>query len=498
MLSTVLALSLVSLVPSAPGALPTAPPRIAQEEGAEVQQAIDAAGDDVAKLEALAQGYKDAERDEDARTVYRRILELAPEHEEAHKGLRHHAYDGKWFESYAALSKYKREEAQRMKEEFGLVRYQNEWVPEADLPFLRMGWTKDGDVWKNPVEAARAEEEARRKAEGWLQQTDLVWVPADEAENWNEGRWKCGEQWLSQEEADAYHATIGQWWTYPAESFLVLSTLSWDSTRWAGWYADQVVGELDRIFGLQPAKKPEVVVLSSVEQYNAFSAGDQAAGRPGAEVSGYSSLHYAFFADAWVDVVGQTPVFHGAGVAYWNTNDPALAPFGQFAVRHAAAHSWLEAVDPSWNAISEAIANQQAPTAAAFWAEKRIPLWLRYGAASYVERYLEDKNAGDGGDPWGFRSWALDNVRNKGGLRPLDQIFAFNLSLDDLDGSTRLIQEAGLLVSFVMDGGCAPVREAHAALRRALVAGEPTAEAVAALQKAIADNQEALTEHAGL
>jgi hypothetical protein len=148
--------------------------------------------------------------------------------------------------------------------------------------------------------------------------------------------------------------------------------------------------------------------------------------------------------------------------------------------------------------VSQAIGNQQGMQAAAFWSEKRIPLWLRYGAASYVERYLEDRNAGDGGDPWGFRTWALENVRNKGGLRPLPEVFGFVLDLNNIEGSTKLINEAGLLVSFVLDGQCAPVQQAHAAFKTALQEGQPTAESVQALQQAIVDNEAELRKYAGL
>ena len=45
--------------------------------------------------------------------------------------------------------------------------------------------------------------------------------------------------------------------------------------------------------------------------------------------------------------------FRGAGVCYWDTLTESLAPYGQHAVRHAAAQSYVEAIDPSWNAVSQ-------------------------------------------------------------------------------------------------------------------------------------------------
>ncbi|MBK9388624.1 MAG: hypothetical protein IPN34_27750, partial [Planctomycetes bacterium] len=97
-------------------------------------------------------------------------------------------------------------------------------------------------------------------------------------------------------------------------------------------------------------------------------------------------MHYAFFAEAWFDFTQEPPLHRGAGVAFSEPTDPVLAPYGTFSVRHAAAQSFVEAIDPSWRALSSV--PTQGLVANAFWSEKRIPRWLRYGAASYVERLL--------------------------------------------------------------------------------------------------------------
>jgi hypothetical protein len=133
---------------------------------------------------------------------------------------------------------------------------------------------------------------------------------------------------------------------------------------------------------------------------------------------------------------------------------------------------------------------------AAFWNEKKLPRWLHYGIASYCERYAKDPQAGEGGDPWAFRAWAIQNLRAGGELQPLEQIFAMNLDPNDPAGSVRRIHEAGLLVSFVLDGGCEPVSAAHEALKQALAAGEDTAEQVQTLQQALADHLDELKAYA--
>jgi len=184
----------------------------------------------------------------------------------------------------------------------------------------------------------------------------------------------------------------------------------------------------------------------------------------------------------------------GTGVAYWDTKDATLNAFGKHAVRHAAGLAYIEAIDASWLAISEAIVAQSQVDPATFWGEKKIPRWMRYGAASYVERYYEDKDVQ--ADPWQVRKWAVTNLMAGGGLRKLDDIFAMELSLEDIEGSTRMIHEAGLLVSFMLDGGCEKVVEAHQAFKEVLMKGEDTAEAVEELQKVLKKNEKDLKKYA--
>ena len=109
---------------------------------------IAAAGNNIAKLLELAAACSKNAAEEDAKKVYRRILELDSSNEAAHKGLNHQLYDKQWFEGFAELAKYKREEDARMKQK-GLARFKEEWVPESDVPFLNMQWSKDDKgVWQ--------------------------------------------------------------------------------------------------------------------------------------------------------------------------------------------------------------------------------------------------------------------------------------------------------------------------------------------------------------
>lgn len=451
------------------------------------EKEIAAVGDDVEKILELARAWKADRKSAAAKAAFSKVLELDAENEEAHKGLRHHKYDGQWFESYSALSKYKREEAARMKEK-GLAKHGDEWVPEADLPYIKMGWAKDdAGNWKDPVYAAIDEYEAAMAAEGrQLRPEDSSWVHPDDFDKWTEGLWQVGEEWVTTEKANEYHSKINQYWNSRGQNFEMLTTCDVEILWKARDAADAAYADCVKVFGIQPTRRPTIVVFRDKEQFNLFAAGSQDIPLQPAESSGFSSLHYAYFADSWYGGTPEMPRYLGTGVGYWNASDPAIEPYGKHSVRHAAGLAYAQAIAPSLMTIANAAAARSAPSLQEFWAEKPIPRWLFYGGASYAERYYKDNHAAVKMWP---RAWALENLHSQGELDSLETIFAFNLSLDAIEASTRLISEAGLIVSFIVDGGCGPVIEAHRAYKAALKKGEGAHEAAEALKAAVIANE---------
>ncbi len=497
--------------PSLPCTLASPEPRLQDAADAEADAKLAEAGTDVAKLLELAKSFATGGKDDAAKKTYKKIVELDPKHEEAHKALRHHFYDSKWFESYAELSKYRREETAKMKDK-GLARWKDQWVAEADVPYLNMGWVKDDkDKWQNPVEVARTKQLAEWQAAGHrYRKDDSSWIAPTDMTKWEQLQWKCGDQWLDTAKANEFHAQMGQWWQIEGEHFSVWSTCEWDGANLAGWHADQIYADMVRLFGVHPPQKPHFLVLNGLDQYNKLASGDQALQLPQAESEGFSSLHGSYFADILFDPTTQPPQFVGCGVSYWDRKDPKLEPWGPFWARFAAAQSYVEAIDPSWLAISEIIASISGgaqPNAGAFWAEKKIPRWLRYGAASYAERFLKNPLLSDGGNPWELREFAFEELKKGGNLHKIEDIFAFALSLEDQDGSTRLYHEAGMVVSFLLDGSDSDkkLREKHAALKLALsntlankAKPKELADAVEGLQKELAKNEKDIKKFAGL
>jgi hypothetical protein len=499
--------SLLALSPSAPGFLPV-PVRnaivlVARGDDAELDAKIAAAGRDVAKLLDLASSYLNSPQNDWATKIYKRVLEIDPNNEPAHKALRHQLYDKKWFESFAELSKYKREEAAKMKEK-GLARYKEEWVPEADLPFLEMGWAqgRNGE-WQNPAELERAKLAADFEARGFrFRADDSSWVGPDDFPKWEAIQWKCGDEWVDTAKANDFHSKPEHAWKLAGEHFDVETTLDWDGANSARWYAEKSWPELVRLFGLEPKSRPHFVVANGLAQYN------QVAGNPPLlpEFEGYSSFHGAYFADLFFDTDAKPVQFRGCGVSYWERKDAKAGSWGPFWARWAAAQSFVEAIDPSWSAVGDRIAatgaTEDAAFIASFWAEKRIPQWLRYGAASYVERFLKNPEAAEGADPWTIRAFAFGEVKKSGGLRKLDDVFAFGLNINDIPGSTRLYGEAGVVVSYLLDGtgGDKGLAEKHAAFKSALASGK-TADAKAAstaLQQELSKHEADVRKFAGL
>ncbi|MFT7680069.1 MAG: hypothetical protein ACI8QC_004075 [Planctomycetota bacterium] len=450
---------------------------------------IEAAGTDVEKILELARAWKKDRKSKESKAAFARVLELDAENEEAHKGLRHQRYDNQWFKSYSAMAAYRREETKRMADK-GLARYGDEWVPITDVPYLKMGWAKDENgKWDDPFYIQKAAHAKAMTAEKrTLRMEDSTWVLPADFEKWNAGLWQVGEEWVSVEEANTFHAEIDNRWQTRGKHFEVSTTCNMDTLLYARWYADLAYPDLVKIFGLEPKHAPHMVVFKSMDQFNVFAAGDGDAGRQPAEASGFSSLHHAYFADSWYDLTSTPPRYLGTGVAYWDISDQNTSAFGLHSVRHAAGLAYAEAITPSVQTIGDAISAGAPPDLGEFWAEKAIPRWLFYGGASYVERFFMDEGKED---PWWARSWSITNITAGGELDALDRIFEFGLSLDAIPESTRLINEAGLVVSFIMDGGCAPVTAAHEAYKKALIAGEDTEESIKALQDTIIANKAA-------
>jgi hypothetical protein len=276
----------------------------------------------------------------------------------------------------------------------------------------------------------------------------------------------------------------------------VYTTLPRDVALKARDEIDATFRDLTKIYGVTPSAPLNVMVLRSGEQYGAF-AGGSPNGWPSTDALGLSSVHGAFFADGLINYDQRK--WNGAGAGYWDFSSADGAQFGKTFARHAAGQSFGEYVDPSPKAIAKFEASTQAEfPIEAFYGEKKLPRWFRYGAAAYVERYYIDPFVGADGNKFRMRDWSISNIARAGGLDSLTAIFAMSVGPDNADASAKLINESGLLVSFIVDGQCPPVIEAHGAVKAAMRAGEDASKAFKALEKALEQNLDKLRTYADL
>ena len=133
-----------------------------------------------------------------------------------------------------------------------------------------------------------------------------------------------------------------------------MTTRDWQTGNWSRWYADTTYAELVRLFGVEPKGKQVVAVLRHLREYNETASGSPIL----RESEGFSSIHGAYFADSVLDPSTDPPQYRGCGVAYWDTNNEAIGAWGPYWIRWAAAQSYIDAIDRSWNTIGELFAGE--------------------------------------------------------------------------------------------------------------------------------------------
>lgn len=472
-----------------------APPEgeVAPEVEAEFARFLAAAGREVGKLWELHEWCAKMQLHRHDERVLRAILRLAPENAAAHQALGHVLADGQWFTSSTALESYRQSQDPAVAAGRGWIEYRSLWMHPDDKPNAVKGWTKDQETgqWLSPGDR-------KKLAEGWVRQ-DLEWIHPEDGARVDAGRWWVDGEWLDLARANRRHASIDEMWRIPGAEVLLHSTADREVSLRAQREMARALVDLRKVFGVEPALPLRVGLLRDEEQYDRFAFGDPDGRRAANHKGRLQVVHSAYFAESWFPRVAKKWSYSGMGICYWDTRIPNGDAYGVHAARLAAGFSYVDAIDPSPNAVKRALAAGPGPDHhAAFEAEKKLPAWLRFGGAVYAERYFRDTTVAADGDPFWTRKWSVDNLRERGGLRPFDEILAFELDPDDREDALKLYLEAGLLVAFLVDGDCAPVRAEHAALKKALATGRVDAQRLTALSEALRAHVAELRTFAGL
>ncbi len=308
MFSTILSLS--SLLPVPATNVAPIPIELVSCIDDEFDRRLEEAGKDVKKLWELYLWCDSSERNREARKTALRIIKNDPDHEEARAALGHEYFDGKWFKTQKKLVAYKKKKEERTAKEQGLVRYEDGWVPKEDLPFLEKGMVRnDEGKWISA-------EEYKRISEGWVQH-DLEWIHPDEQVNVDKGLFKCGQKWLSEEDANAFHADLNSWWKIPGDHFTLWGTCDRKVMMQVKDEMERAARDMARIYGQFPSEPVNVMILRDADQYGAFATGSDEFEHPQTEIRGLSSIHYAFLAEAYFS---EAEGFLGMGAGYWDAS----------------------------------------------------------------------------------------------------------------------------------------------------------------------------------
>jgi hypothetical protein len=454
---------------------------------AEFAERLKSAGEDPAQLWELARWCWDNGRVPAGMRTLEKLLRIDPEHAEARAALGHVRGFERWFPSQDALDRFAASQDEAVARSRGYAHQRSIWVHPGDRAALSKGQTKDpfSGQW-------RGLDETKRLAAGWVRQ-DLEWIEPEDVGRVDLGQWRVDGEWLELSDAERRHASVERMWAIPGPEILLHTTVERRVAQAAMGHMQRALDDLRKVFGVEPTLPLEVALMHDEEQYDLFAFGAPDGRRRPTHVARLHTVHMGFFAESWFENQGGKPAFRGMGVGYWDTHVPNGDAYGVHSARLATGFSYVEAIDPSPKAVRKVARREPgAEYLEDYRAEKRLPEWLRRGGAVYAERFFEDASVAEGGDRWWARRWSLANLRERGGLRPLDEVLTLPLDPEKRDDSLKLLIESGLLVSFAVDGGCAPVTQAHAALRAVLAEGGSPTKALAALEDALRANQDAL------
>ncbi len=461
-------------------------------EDVELAQRLSDAGRDVERLWTVYSWCTTNGREAVAPSVLRSVLRSAPDHAAAREALGHVRGKDAWFPSKEALDRYERSQDPAVAKARNYSLIKGAWMHPEESAFLTKGWTKDQDsgLWISL-------DDRRRLDAGFVRQ-DLEWIAPTEAQKVDECLWRVHGEWLDARTADRARARIDDMWVIPGPQVVLHTTVDRAVALRAQREMERACDDMRRVFGAEPRMPIHVTLLREEEQYDRFAFGDPDGRRRGTHAARLHAVHTAFFAESWFQRVDGELTFRGMGVGYWDPEIPNGHLYGVHSARLAAGLSYIDALDPSPKAVRRALSKGTGGDyAATYDAEKRLPAWLRYGGAVYAERYFKDAHAGAERDPWWARAWSLENLKGRGGLRPLDEVFEFKLDPDNREDGLKLLIESGLLVAFAVDGECAPVKAALDELQRALPADRFRPSLVTNLMDALRANEAQLHTFAG-
>lgn len=350
----------------------------------------------------------------------------------------------------------------------GWTERNGEWFSPEDRARLRAGDRRDP---KNGLWSTRADDKRKRRG---AVRVDDVWVDAEDAEKVKNGLFPMMSEWCDLAQANRRHTRIDSPWVIPTAFATIQATTDRSTAIAALVNMARTIPDLERALGLVPPLPLDVILARTEEQADRLAFGAPDGRHAPLHGAGRHVIYGGYFAERRFERDGSKFVFDGAGVGVWNAEVLHGDAFGVHSARLAYALSWVDAIDPGPKASKAARKNGPgADFLSEREAEKRLPAWLTWGAAVYAERFYRDTSIDlkvtPDADPWWTRAWSISNLKAAGGLGEIAEVFKVNMDPAEPKKARLQLLRAGSLVAFILDGNCGPVREAHAALKMALV-----------------------------
>jgi hypothetical protein len=392
---------------------------LAQDAKAELEKKYAAVGGqdckDAKALFDVAQWADQNNLKTDSKRLLRQVIKIDPDHAQARALLGYEKYEGKWLTKREIdREKSKAEEAERAKQ--GLKKWKGEWVPAEDFENLEKGLVKvevSGEKkWVTPIEKERIDK--------GMTLYKGQWVTAEEIEHLKKNEFKIGDKWLTQAEADKFHADFANPWELEGDLCTLTTTCSYAFGQEAMRHADATIRYVHRVLDHEMPKDPVKVGLIMVKDLSDYQTLGQQVQDPN---DAALSSNWATF------ILSDQNTGRLIGVSLYEVlderNQKGNDAFSFGHVRFAAASAALRNMTFG-----------EAP-----------PPWFLTGIAAYCERFWHPF------DSSGVRvlaKWSLDSLNKEGGTVQLKTFF------DPFTVTKQTVLQSGLLLSYLQHGTLGP------------------------------------------
>jgi hypothetical protein len=389
----------------------------------------------------------------DAKRIFAAVLKQDANHAGANEALGNVLVDGKWLKAKDAEELRKKSLAAEYAQK-GFVDVGGVWVEPAHAADAKKGiFHHGGERVTREEKLALLDGRVRHPQTGQL-------IEAKHLEKAQNGYFpiRGGAEWVDAKGADEYYGDPAHPWVVRTAYASIISTLPLAQILELKSFADQGHERVAPLFlhrQIDPTKRPVILVASSRAEYQQlgtnFSDGADAAGS------------FLMAEGRQIQIPGQGPV--RATICENEKN------WGTRYVRHSAALAYAHTVAEE--------------------AGVELPAWFLHGCASLTSRFQNDSEAG----------WFGKQHVQKGGVGNLKAWFvSYEISGDMQPEEIGFnLYQAGLMLSFAMDGNHAKVKEAMLAVSQAL--GSPDAKkgaakaAIEKLQAALTGAEEEIKAH---